>query len=273
MDENNQPLRDIILWLDKRQAEFNDPFPFYKKWIFKIAGVEDTTKILISGDRLQLDSAKSAGPLEKNCQVRDAAHLSQLQADRRFGRTRKRTWSGTFRLITNTAFGKTNRSLTKCICDVPNEKLCRLVKSGEVIGHITKAFSERSGVPEGLPLFATGSDKGCENAGAFRRTVKQSRPFVRHDGDHSNGGQKIFRTAKAYAPPTPRFLNDMFNPEIEIYRGFWLLSWFVKEFGAQEQIDAEKEHCSPEQLLDKYIENLPPGCEGLLLQPLLDAGH
>ena len=35
-----------ILWLDKRQAEFNDPFPFYKKWIFKIAGVEDTTKIL-----------------------------------------------------------------------------------------------------------------------------------------------------------------------------------------------------------------------------------
>lgn len=38
LDENNQPLRDIILWLDKRQADFDDPFPFYKKWIFKLPG-------------------------------------------------------------------------------------------------------------------------------------------------------------------------------------------------------------------------------------------
>ena len=73
-------------------------------------------------------------------------------------------------------------------------------------------------------------------------------------------------------PAYPAVLNDMFNPEIEIYRGFWLLSWFVREFGTQERIDAEKEHCAPEQLLDKYIEKLPPGCEGLLLQPYWTPG-
>ena len=66
--------------------------------------------------------------------------------------------------------------------------------------------------------------------------------------------------------------NDMYNAESEIYRGFWLLSWFVREFGTQERIDAEKEHCAPEQLLDKYIEKLPPGCEGLLLQPYWTPG-
>ena len=31
LDRNNKPLRDIILWLDKRQADFSDPFPFWKK--------------------------------------------------------------------------------------------------------------------------------------------------------------------------------------------------------------------------------------------------
>ena len=46
LDENNVPLRDIILWLDKRQADFNNPFPLYKKLIFKIAGMAEATKIL-----------------------------------------------------------------------------------------------------------------------------------------------------------------------------------------------------------------------------------
>ena len=36
LDENNEPLRDIILWLDKRQADFDDPFPLWKKWIFRL---------------------------------------------------------------------------------------------------------------------------------------------------------------------------------------------------------------------------------------------
>ena len=37
LDENNEPLRDIILWLDKRQADFNDPFPAWKKLVFKMS--------------------------------------------------------------------------------------------------------------------------------------------------------------------------------------------------------------------------------------------
>lgn len=46
LDENNEPLRDIILWLDKRQADFDDPFPLWKKWIFRLAGMEEASKIL-----------------------------------------------------------------------------------------------------------------------------------------------------------------------------------------------------------------------------------
>lgn len=56
-------------------------------------------------------------------------------------------------------------ALTRCIYSIPQEMLCRLVPSGHTIGHTTAAFAADSGVPEGLPLIATGSDKGCETLG------------------------------------------------------------------------------------------------------------
>ena len=48
-------------------------------------------------------------------------------------------------------------------------------------------------------------------------------------------------------------LNDHYNPEIEIYRGLWLLSWFVKEFGTADAIDAKEKGMAPEALLDQRI--------------------
>lgn len=67
-------------------------------------------------------------------------------------------------------------------------------------------------------------------------------------------------------------LNDHYNPEIEIYRGLWLLSWFVKEFGTADAIDAKEKGMAPEALLDERIRDLPAGSDGLLLQPYWTAG-
>ena len=67
-------------------------------------------------------------------------------------------------------------------------------------------------------------------------------------------------------------LNDHYNPEIEIYRGLWLLSWFVKEFGTADAIDAKEMGMAPEALLDQRIRDLPAGSDGLLLQPYWTAG-
>lgn len=67
-------------------------------------------------------------------------------------------------------------ALTRCVCNVPSEKLCELVPSGEVIGKITKDASEKTGIPMGLPLIATGSDKGCETIGMS--VVKSNRAAI-----------------------------------------------------------------------------------------------
>lgn len=270
LDENNEPLRDIILWLDKRQADFNNPFPFYKKWIFKIAGMEESTKILYRATasnwirQNQPDIwAKTAKfvllptylnyKMTGNLLDSEANMIGHIPFD-----YKNRVW-------------KKDSSLTKCICDVEQEKLCRLVKSGEVLGHITHEFAEASGVPEGLPLIATGSDKGCETLGLSVVEPQKAAISFGTTATIQMAVKKYFEPQQ-FMPAYPAVPNDLFNPEIEIYRGFWLVSWFIKEFGCEERAEAEKLGCAPEQILDKYIEKIPPGCEGLLLQPYWTPG-
>jgi sugar (pentulose or hexulose) kinase len=57
-----------------------------------------------------------------------------------------------------------------------------------------------------------------------------------------------------------------------IYRGFWMVSWFKKEFGEREQIRAKALGVSPESLFDELVDEVPPGSMGLMLQPYWSPG-
>lgn len=270
LDKDNKPLRDIILWLDKRQADFNDPFPLISKLLFKLVGMTEKTEIIYRATaanwimqhepEIWKNTAqfvmlptylnyKMTGVLKDS----EANMIGHVPFD-----NKPRTW-------------KKKSDITRCVYDIEPEKLCSLVKSGEVIGNITKEFSEKSGIPEGLPLIATGSDKGCETLGL---SVVESNKAAISFGTTATiqMAVKKYFEPQPHMPAYPAVPNDLYNPEIEIYRGFWLLSWFVREFGAKEKAEAEKLGCAPEQLLDKAIENIPAGCEGLMLQPYWTPG-
>ena len=45
LDANNEPLRDIILWLDKRTVDPNGAMPAKNMMLFKVAGMEPTAKV------------------------------------------------------------------------------------------------------------------------------------------------------------------------------------------------------------------------------------
>ena len=161
--------------------------------------------------------------------------------------------------------------LTRCFCDVPEEKLCRLIPSGSTVGKITKEFSALTGVPEGLPLISTGSDKGCETLGLSVTTPDKASISFGTTATIQLAVKDYFEPQK-FLPAYPAVISDMYNPEIEIYRGFWLLSWFVQEFGTAEAQEAEKLGCAPEKILDERIKDIPAGSDGLLLQPYWTSG-
>jgi sugar (pentulose or hexulose) kinase len=73
-------------------------------------------------------------------------------------------------------------------------------------------------------------------------------------------------------PAYPAIVPGYYNPEVEIFRGYWLLSWFKREFAAKETAEAELRGLRAEELLDERLREIPPGSGGLVMQPYFTPG-
>ena len=54
-----------------------------------------------------------------------------------------------------------------------------------------------------------------------------------------NSTQKKYIEVIPLIPPYPSAVPGSYSLEIQIYRGFWMVSWFLDEFGSSEQRQAE----------------------------------
>ena len=270
LDKNNAPLRNIILWLDKREAQYTNEFGFVKTAIFKFAGMYDSAVVQFCSSVVNWIMQNEPEIWEKTAkyvmlptyinyqltgELKDSAAnmIGHMPLD-----YKKRKWMA-------------KNGLTRKVCDVPAEKLCELTDSGEVIGLITKRASELSGIPEGLPLIATGSDKGCETLGL---SVLDKGKAALSFGTTATVqfATKDYFEPQQFMPGYPAVPNDRYNPEIQIYRGYWMLTWFIEEFAHRESEAARALGCSPEEVLNKRLKEIPAGCDGLVLQPYWTAG-
>jgi sugar (pentulose or hexulose) kinase len=151
------------------------------------------------------------------------------------------------------------------------EMLPDLVPPGTVIGEISREAASATGIPEGIPLIAAAADKACEVIGAGC--------LQPHIGCLSYGTTATINTttpkyveAMPFIPPYPAAVPDMYNTEIQIFRGFWMVSWFKEQFGHLEKMAAEHQGIVPEMLFDELVNTVPPGSMGLMLQPYWSPG-
>jgi len=151
------------------------------------------------------------------------------------------------------------------------EQLPEIVSPGEILGEITRAASEATGIPAGLPLVAAAADKACEVLGAGC--------LEPHVGCLSYGTTATINTthrryveAIPLIPPYPAAIPEHHALEVQIYRGYWMVSWFKKEFGDREQRIAAERGVEPEELFDELVNAVPPGSMGLVLQPYWSPG-
>jgi len=142
---------------------------------------------------------------------------------------------------------------------------------GAILGGLTSEAARLTGLPEGLPVVAAASDKACEIVGAGATT-----PEI---------GALSYGTAATVDITTPRYvevtpflpaypaaLPGQYNPEVQISRGYWMVNWFKKQFGQPECAAAIAQGVSPETLFDRMVATVPPGSEGLMLQPYWSPG-
>jgi sugar (pentulose or hexulose) kinase len=63
-----------------------------------------------------------------------------------------------------------------------------------------------------------------------------------------------------------------YSLEVSVYRGYWLVEWFRRQFGEREVARAAELGVAPESLFDELVHETPPGSMGLLLQPTWSPG-
>lgn len=270
LDKDRKPVRDAILWLDKRVADYKNQIPLINRVLFSAVGMEESVKKLYKAtfsNWIKQNEPEIWAKTDKYVML--PTYLNYKLTGNLI--------DSASNLIGHFPFNYKERrwmkksELTYCVCDIPAERLCELLKTGEVIGTLKDEICESTGIPKGLPLIATGSDKGCETLGLSVYNPGKASVSFGTTSTVQFAVSKYFEPQK-FMPGYPAVPDDRYNPEIQVFRGFWLISWFIKEFAAEERLEAEKLGTFPEAILDEKIKSIPAGSEGLLLQPYWTPG-
>jgi sugar (pentulose or hexulose) kinase len=154
---------------------------------------------------------------------------------------------------------------------VQAQQLPRLVAPGGRLGVLCKSAADALGLPAGLVVIAAAADKACEvlGCGVLEPDVGQ---LSFGTTATINTTQPKYVEVQRLLPPYPAAMPGFYNTEIQIFRGFWMVSWFKREFASREQQRADEMGIQAEALFDELIEHIPPGSMGLTLQPYWSPG-
>ncbi len=273
VDKSGKPLRPLMVWLDQRKAK-----PVYHpgtgmKMLIKAIGLEDSLK--------KAQREGKANWIQQNQPEiwKNTYKYLQVSGFLNYRLTGKFTDSVASQIghipfdYKRQKWGNPNDILTFStkLYPVEKEKLPNLIPVGQMLGKITELASEETGLSEQLPVIACGSDKGCETLGMG--------VLSEETGSLSFGTTATIQTTSRkyiepipFMPAYPALLPGHFNPEVEIFRGFWMITWFKNEFAQKEVQIAREKGISEEEVLNELLSQSPPGSMGLVVQPYWSPG-
>jgi len=270
VDNQGQPLRPAIVWLDQRRTPGLKPIGGLWGLAFLLTGMRET-----------------------------AAYL-QAEAEANWIRTyQPEIWQRTYKYLFLSGYlvfrftGKFVDSIGSQVGYVPfdyqhlrwasswdwkwqavpmdKSLLPDLVPPSQALGEITPQAAEATGIPAGLPLIAAAADKACEVIGAG--CLNPNTACLSYGTTAT-----INTTTRRYVelipliPPYPSAVPGAYSLETQIFRGFWMVSWFKREFAHNETRLAGERGVEVEELFDDLVDSVAPGSSGLMLQPFWSPG-
>ncbi len=156
--------------------------------------------------------------------------------------------------------------LNRKLFPIEMDKLPALTEQAQEMGKICKSAAEATGIPEGTPIIAAAADKACEilGAGSFKPNIAC---LSYGTTCTSSIMSPKYIEVIPFIPPYPSAVPKTYNTEIQIFRGFWMVSWFKEEFGYPEKELASQNNVAVESLFDELVQQIQPGSLGLMLQP------
>jgi len=265
VDRDGIPIRNAIIWMDERTAEgFRPVNPVYR------------TAFAAVGMKAIIDK------------IRKSSHMHWLQQNEpeNWARAHKFLLLSTYlnfrltgeykdsdaSLVGHIPFNYKTRKwdsplgVKTQIFSIKKHLLPDVVPSCTVLGYLSKSAAHELKLPDRLPVIAAGSDKGCETIGVGAMNNSY--------GSISLGSQATIETTSEryyeldpFFPPFTSVKPNAYNPEVTLYRGFWLVKWFEEEFAKEEMIEAQRTGRDALDILNERLNQIPVGCDGLILQP------
>ena len=270
LDKKGNPLRPAILWLDQRKADDTYRISPLIRWGLKTIGQHHLVEKAVRECKSNWIQDHEPEIWEK---TEKFLFLSGFLTHRLIGEYRDSAGN----MVGYLPFNFKRQTWSKAgdmrwkLFEMDPSMLPRLVKPGDVLGHVTPVASQKTGIPEGLPVIAAGTDKACEVLGAACLSPDTACLSYGTTATVNTANEKYVQI-RPFAPAYPSAVPDAYNTEVIVYRGFWLVSWFKEQFGLREKQLALKRHMAPEALFDELIKNIPPGSMGLMLQPYWSPG-
>ena len=273
LDKHGNTLRPLMVWLDQRKAK-----PEYKpgigmKLIIWFIGMRDSIKKAQRDGKCNWIRQNQPEIWEKTHKFLQVSGFLNYRLTGEFRDSvasqighvpfdyKRQKWGNPKNLLTFSAK----------LYPVEKEKLPQLVNPGEIIGTISKKASEVTGITENLPVVACGSDKGCETIGMGILTNDKASLSFGTTATIQTTSKKYLEPIQ-FMPSYPAVFRGYFNPEVEIFRGFWMISWFKNEFACKEIHEAEERGITAEEVLNEMLCQSPPGSMGLMVQPYWSPG-
>ena len=270
LDEQGEPLRPAFVWLDQREQNDLDKMSWYWRALFTLAGEKQT-----------IDYFRSQS---------EANWIKHQQPE---------IWKKTYKFMLLSGFhsfmltGNYVDSISSQVGYLPfnfkdhcwskpldwrwqalpikKEMLPDLIPCGDALGKISKQASIETGIPIGLPLISAGSDKACEVLGSGCLTPETGSLSYGTTATYNTTNKKYIEAIKRL-PAYPAAIPNTYNTELIVQRGYWMVSWFKREFGLKEQQIAEQQGIIVESLFDDLLKQVPAGSMGLVLQPYWNPG-
>ena len=270
LDKNGKPLRPAIVWLDQRRTEGLKPVGGLWGTAFAVAGASETVAYLQAEAEANWIHAHQP-------EVWNATHKYLFLSGYLIHRLVGQYVDSVASQVGYVPFDYKSQAWAKSWDwkwqAVPMDKrlLPDLVPAASPLGGISAEAASATGLPQGLPLIAAAADKATEVLGAGC--------LEPHIGCLSYGTTTTINTThKKYIevipllPPYPAAVPGQYSFEIQVQRGYWMVTWFKHEFGLREQKLADEQGIEPESLFDELVHSVAPGSDGLVLQPYWSPG-
>lgn len=266
LDKDRKVIRPMVLWLDQRYARCEEKLPLWSRLLFGLVGMSDA--IAMNRRRTIANWIKENEP-DNFAKIDKYVAVSTYFIYRLTGRLADSASNYTGHYPLNYRKKKWYKhpetQLQGQIFSIKKSQLCEIVGPETELGTITEQAARETGLPEGMVIYAAGSDKSCETLGSGVIDSKMASLSYGTACTVETSTRKFIKPV-GFFPAYPSVVPGFYNMDLQVYRGYWTINWFLKEFGAMNINDLIVDVVDPKEY-DAKLREIPPGSDGLILQP------